>query len=209
MSDKKDQPIEQYNYRDKTAPKLSADFQEKFTVDIKGKKAIKVDGLVALAHTKGLKSMVTKVVQFPSKENGNMCVASTHIVGYDWNPIEEKICEVEYEDFADACPENCGKMTADAYIRMASTRSVGRVLRKYTNIDMVTSEELKDVVSETEPSITENQLADIKMAIKSKSLTPDTFKKILKDVCGTDDIAHCERLTAKQGESVLSVLNAM
>ena len=198
-----------FNYKDKEAPKLSKEFQDKFTVDIKGKRAIKVDGLVALAHTKGIKSMVTRIVQFPSNENGHMCVAATHIVGYDWDPIEEKICEVEYEDFADACPENCGKMTADAYIRMASTRSVGRVLRKYTNIDMVTSEELKDVVNESEPSITENQLADIKTALKSKGLTPEDFKKILKDVCNFEDITHCERLTSKQGDSVLAVLKAM
>lgn len=208
MTEKKE-TNEVYNYKDKTAPKLSQEFQEKFTVDIKGKKAIKVDGLVALAHTKGLKSMVTKVVQFPTNENGHMCIASTHIVGYDWNPVEEKVCEVEYEDFGDACPDNCGKMTAEAYIRMASTRSVGRVLRKYTNIDMVTSEELKDVVNESEPSITEDQLAAIKSVLKEKGLTPDYFKKVLKDVCNFDDITHCERLTAKQGDSVLSVLNAL
>ena len=58
-----------FNYKDKTAPKLSEDFRRKFIITIgKGSnapEAIKVDGLIALAHEKGVKSMITDIKQYP------------------------------------------------------------------------------------------------------------------------------------------------
>ena len=64
-----------YDY--KSAPTLTDEFKKKFVCNIKGKDTIKVDGLVVLAHEKGLKSMKTKVVQFPNQDNQWTCIAST------------------------------------------------------------------------------------------------------------------------------------
>ena len=43
-----------FNYKDKTAPKLNDEFKQKFGVNIKGKEAIKLEGLTAFAHEKDM-----------------------------------------------------------------------------------------------------------------------------------------------------------
>lgn len=158
-----------FNYEDKGAPKLSDEFKAKFVYQIKGgKDAIKADGLVALAHEKGLKSMNVKIVQYPNQDNQWTCIASCKVIGYDWSPIEQKVVEVEFEDFADANAANCTAMTKTSYIRMASTRAVGRALRKYTNVDMVTSEEIGETMA---PSlITYDQINAIKEEFTKKGM---------------------------------------
>lgn len=199
-----------FNYKEKTAPKLSDDFRKKFVITIgKGMnapEAIKVDGLIALAHEKGIKSMETSIVQYPSQENQWTCIAETKVIGYDWNPITDKVEEVVYKDFADANPNNCTAMTKSSYIRMASTRSVGRALRKYTNIDMVCSDEIANAVDNLEPIIDVNELATIKSLVKSKGLSPDDFGKIMLQKFGH---VNYQGLTYKQGSELIEILNNM
>lgn len=195
-----------FNYEDKSAPKLNDDFKRKFIVTIgKGNaEAIKVDGLIALAHEKGIKSMKTKIVQYPSQENQWTCIAATSIIGFDWNPITKQVEEVEYEDFADANPNNCSSMTKSSYIRMASTRSVGRVLRKYTNIDMVCSDEIANTVDNIEPLIEMDELVTIKSLITTKHLTPEAFAKLMIQKFGH---SNYQGLTQKQGHELIELLN--
>lgn len=194
-----------FNYEDKSAPKLDEAFRNKFVISIgKGNaEAIKVDGLIALAHEKGLKSMKTRIIQFPSQENQFTCIAATTVIGYDWNPMTKQIEEVEYEDFADANPNNCTAMTKASYIRMASTRSVGRALRKYTNIDMVCSDEIANAVDNVEPMIEMDQLITIKNLITTKHLTQEAFQKILIQKYGH---ANYQGLTMRQGHEVIEIL---
>lgn len=196
-----------FDYKNHEAPKLTEEFKQKFTVDIKGKKAIKVDGLIAFAHTKGIKECVTKVIQYPSPENNFTCIASCRVVGYDWNPIEQKITEVVYEDFADANPQNCTSMTASSYPRMASTRAVGRALRKYTNIDMVTSEEIGETAAPNNfTPITTGQLNVIKNIITTKKIPQDTCMKILEEHFHTDKFVS---LTQAQGNELIDIYSKL
>lgn len=198
----------EFNYQDKSAPKLSDDFKRKFVITIGkgGAEAIKVDGLITLAHEKGIKSMRTKVIQYPSQENQWTCIATTTVIGYDWNPITKKVEEVEYEDFADANPSNCSSMTKSSYIRMASTRSVGRALRKYTNIDMVCSDEIANAVDNFEPPIEMNELVTIKNLLTSKHMAPEDFNKIMIQKFGHNNY---QGLTQKQGYELIEVLNGL
>lgn len=200
--------MNEFNYKDKSAPKLSEDFKRKFIVNIGkgGTEAIKVDGLIALGHEKGIKSMKTKILQYPSQENQWTCIATTTVIGYDWNPVTEKVEEVEYEDIADANPNNCSSMTKASYIRMASTRSVGRTLRKYTNIDMICSDEIVNTVDNYEPPIEMNELVTIKNLLVSKHLTQDDFGKLMIQKFGHNNY---QGLTQKQGEELISILNNM
>lgn len=197
-----------YNYEEKSAPKLDEAFRNKFVINIGkgGAEAIKVDGLIALAHEKGIKSMKTKIIQFPSQENQFTCIASTTVIGYDWNPATKQIEEVEFEDFADANPNNCTAMTKASYIRMASTRSVGRALRKYTNIDMVCSDEIANAVDIVEPMIDMDQLMTIKNLVSTKGITPEAFQKILMQRYGH---TNYQGLTMKQGHEVVEVLQSI
>lgn len=199
-----------FNYKDKTAPKLSDDFRKKFIITIGknggGTEAIKVDGLIALAHEKGIKSMKTSILQYPSQENQWTCIASTIVVGYDWNPITDQIEEVEYEDFADANPNNCTSMTKNSYIRMASTRSVGRALRKYTNIDMVCSDEISNAVDNFEPPIEMDELIAIRNLLVTKHMTQEAFGKLMIQKFGH---TNYQGLTQKQGFELIDALNGL
>jgi hypothetical protein len=191
-----------YDY--KSAPTLSDEFKKKFVCNIKGKDTIKVDGLVVLAHEKGIKSMKTRVVQFPSQDNQWTCIASTIIIGYGYNPITDKIEEVEFEDFADANPNNCTAMTKASYIRMASTRSVGRVLRKYTDIDMVTSEEINEVIEEPqEPLVDTNTLTKIKTLTVQKHVDAQKFGKFMFSMFGH---TNYQLLKQSEGAALIAAL---
>lgn len=137
-----------YNYKDKGAVKLSDEFRQKFMVNIKGKDAIKLEGLTVLAHEKGMWKLETEIVQYPTQENNFTAICKTTVGGYDYDPITDKVREVVYSDIGDANVGNCTKMVAASFIRMASTRSQARALRKYTNIDMVCTSEMDSVTEE-------------------------------------------------------------
>lgn len=196
-----------YNYKDKSAPKLTDEFKQKFMVNIKGKEAIKVEGLLAVAHDKGIKSLKTDLIQFPSKDNNWTAICQTVIVGYDWDPINGKICEVEFSDIADANENNCTSMVKASYIRMASTRSIGRALRKYTNIDMVCSAELSDITEDSEDSsvqlITTEMLEGVKSLINVKHISKEEFANLLFQTFQTTNYMA---LSKDQGSSLLAVL---
>lgn len=193
-----------FDYENSSVPKLNDDFKRKFIINIKGKDAIKVDGLIALAHDKGIKSMETEIVQFPTQENQWTCIAKTKVVGYGWNPVENKIVEVIFEDFADANPNNCTAMTKTSYIRMASTRSVGRALRKYTNIDMVCSDEIGNVTDEpAEPIIDVNALTTIKTLLNQKHLTQADFSNLMIRHFGH---INYQSLTKTEGDTLIKTL---
>lgn len=195
-----------FNYKDKSAPKLTDDFKKKFIVNIKGKDAIKVDGLIALAHEKGIKSMTTSIIQYPSQENKWTCIAQTIVVGYDWDPIEDKLTTVEYQDFADSTEANCTAMTKASYIRMASTRSVGRTLRKYTNIDMVSSDEIGDSFDNHEPGIDQSSLEMVKLLLHQKGLNQAAFGKIMFDAFNHTSYMG---LTQSDGIKLVNILKAL
>lgn len=193
-----------FDYKDKSAPKLSDDFKKKFSVNIKGKDAIKLEGLTALAHVKGIKSMITDIIQFPSDQNGWTAICKTTVVGYDYSPELNKVIEVTYSDIGDANVNNCGKMVAASYIRMASTRSQARALRKYTNIDMVCSSELSDALEEPpEELVSSNQLMEIKELIKAKGLNQNSFGQIMFQLFQHQNYTS---LTVSQGNMLIETL---
>jgi hypothetical protein len=202
--------MSEFNYKDKTAPKLTEEFKQKFTVNIKGKDAIKVEGLLAFAHEKGIKRMVTDLIQFPNKDNNWTAICKTIVIGYDWDPINDKLCEVEFSDIADANENNCTSMVKASYIRMASTRSIGRALRKYTNIDMVCSAELSDVVEDAPeqqaPSITTEMLNTVKELVQTKGLDKNAFATML---FGLFQSTNYMALTVPQGNVLIASLSAL
>ncbi len=193
-----------YNYKDKETVKLTDEFKQKFIVNIKGKDAVKAEGLTVLAHQKGIWKMETKIIQFPTPENDMTAICETTIGGYDYDPVTDKIREVVYSDIGDANPSNCTKMVATAFIRMASTRSQARALRKYTNIDMVSTSELETVVGEPpEPLITTQQLTEAKTIIKANGITNNVFGELLTELFGHQNYMQ---LTQSQGVTLLNAL---
>ena len=152
-------------------------------MNIKGNEAIKADGIKILAHEKGIKKLTVKIIQFPNAENNNMCIAEAYLVGYDWDPIEKKVVEVEYTDFGDASPSNCSAMVASSFIRMASTRATARVLKNYTNVGMVSYEELGSATAEPVQLITPNQTEMIRSLMQEKGISQGEARDMMLRLC--------------------------
>lgn len=190
-----------WNYQGNNDP--SQEWKDKYIVNIKGKEAVTVAGLTILAHAKGIKSLKTKIIQYPSKENDMTAICETTLVGYDWSPMEKKMVEVEFTAIGDANVGNCTPMVAKSYIRMAETRSVGRCLGKYVDLPMVTSEEIYNAIDV--PGISNAQIKMISNIMKTNSLDVATSKKICLSVSGKDSV---KSLNANEAAEYINRLSA-
>lgn len=123
---------EKKGFLKKRQPKLD----ERFIKNIEGKDFVLYAGLLDLAHQKGMTSMEVEILQFPTKENGNMAIIKAF--------AESKMGE-SFSDVGDADPTNCNIKVAKHLLRMASTRAKARALRDFTNIGMTCLEELGDL----------------------------------------------------------------
>lgn len=190
-----------FNYRESGAPKLTDEFKSKFIVNIKGKEAVLAEGIKVLAHEKGIKKLNARIVQFPNKDNDNMCIVEAHLVGYDWDPVEKKVTEVEYTAIGDASPRNCTSMVSAAFIRMAETRAISRVLKNYTNIGMVAFEELSSATEEVVEMINANQINEIAALMKQRSITKEVGRQMMIETCGKDNLRG---LTAEDAVNLIA-----
>lgn len=198
-----------YDYKKKSSPKLSDEFKAMYIVNIKGKEAIKVEGLTIIAHQKGIWKLDVDVIQFPTQENKWTAICKATVGGYDWDPVKNEIREVVYTDIADANPENCTSMVAKSFIRMASTRALGRVFRKYTNVDMLCSSEMEDVVEPQKPKeqlITVQQLNEVKALLHKKGVNAQTFANIMNQIFHKNNYME---LTVSEGDNLIAQLNKM
>jgi hypothetical protein len=118
-------------FLEKHTPKLD----ERWVTKIEGKEFVKYPGLLDLAHQHGLSSIEVDIVQMPTKDNGNFAVCRATVMS--------KIGET-FTDVGDANPGNCSSKVSKHLLRMASTRSIARALRSYTNVGMTALEELAD-----------------------------------------------------------------
>jgi hypothetical protein len=118
-------------FLEKHVPRLD----ERWITKIEGKEFVKYPGLLDLAHQHGLSSIEVDIVQMPTNDNGNFAVCRATVMS--------KIGET-YTDIGDANPANCSSKVAKHLLRMASTRSIARALRSYTNVGMTALEELAD-----------------------------------------------------------------
>lgn len=125
----------------KQSPKLD----ERFVIQIDGKEFVKFQGLLDLGHQKGISQIEVEPLQLPTGDNGHYAVCKATIIGRGGE---------SFTDIGDANPQNCSSKVAKHLLRLASTRSIARALRAYTNIGMTCLEELadlNDVVGKGEP----------------------------------------------------------
>ena len=109
--------------------------RDEFLITRQGKQFVLFAGLLDQAHTEGLKSIDTDLVQVPDADNGNVAIVKA-------------VCEMEdgrkFSGIGDASPENVGRNIAPHIIRMAETRSKARALRDAINIGATALEELAE-----------------------------------------------------------------
>ena len=112
-----------------------ASINEKFIVNLKGKDFVTYEGLLDLAHQKGLISIDIELLQIPSKENDMTAITKA----------TAKTDKETFVDIGDASPRSVNSMIGPHIIRMASTRAKARALRDLTNVGMTALEELAEV----------------------------------------------------------------
>ncbi|MBI4438199.1 hypothetical protein HY631_04575 [Candidatus Uhrbacteria bacterium] len=89
-------------------------------------------GLLARAHEEGLRSIVTRLVQVPSPDNGMTAIVEATV----------ETSKGTFAGIGDANPDNVNRKVAAHLIRMAETRAKARALRDAVNIGTVALEEL-------------------------------------------------------------------
>jgi hypothetical protein len=116
------------------------------TIDIHDKEGRKIgekevatySGILALAHDEGLRSIITKLVQVPTKENGTVAIVTAVV----------RTNRGVFTAIGDANPGNVNRRIAAHVIRMAETRAKARALRDAVDIGTVALEELGELVED-------------------------------------------------------------
>ena len=99
---------------------------EKFVIDLQGKKFVTFEGLLDEFHKGGGKEISTEIVN-----KDPLIIQAT-----------AKGTKGTFQGIGDASDENVNSMIQKHKIRMAETRAIARALRWYTNIGMCSAEEL-------------------------------------------------------------------
>jgi len=99
-----------------------------FITQIHGKDFIKLEGLLAMAHDRGLESLTVSLLQ--ADDTLAICEATCDLDGK------------HFTDIGDASPGNVNKAVAKHFIRCAASRAKARVLRSALGIGMCSVEEM-------------------------------------------------------------------
>jgi hypothetical protein len=106
--------------------------REEYMIERQGKRFVLYAGLLEEAHTRGLRSIETELLQVPAAENGEVAIVRA-VVRFE---------EGKYVGLGDASPQNVNRQIAPHLIRMAETRAKARALRDAINVGVTAFEEL-------------------------------------------------------------------
>lgn len=108
--------------------------KREFMIERQGRAFVLYAGLLDEAHSQGLKSIRTSLIQVPGPENGTVAICFAEV-------ITDK---GTYTGIGDASPDNVARMMVPHIIRMAETRAKARALRDSINVGVTAFEELGD-----------------------------------------------------------------
>jgi predicted amidohydrolase YtcJ len=106
--------------------------REEYMIERQGKRFVLYAGLLEEAHSRGLRSIETELLQVPAKENGEVAIVKAVI----------RTEEGKFGGIGDASPQNVNRAIAPPLIRMAETRAKARALRDAINVGVTAFEEL-------------------------------------------------------------------
>jgi hypothetical protein len=102
------------------------------------KEVVTYAGVLALAHEDGLRSIRTKLVQVPNKENDQTAIVTATV----------RTNKGVFAGIGDANPGNVNRRIAPHLIRMAETRAKARALKDSVNVGIVALEELGELIGD-------------------------------------------------------------
>jgi predicted amidohydrolase YtcJ len=106
--------------------------REEYMIERQGKRFVLYAGLLEEAHSRGLRSIETELLQVPGGENGDVAIVRAVVRTEDG----------KFTGIGDASPENVNRTIAPHVIRMAETRAKARALRDAINVGVTAFEEL-------------------------------------------------------------------
>ncbi|CAA9442691.1 MAG: hypothetical protein AVDCRST_MAG02-214 [uncultured Rubrobacteraceae bacterium] len=106
--------------------------REEYMIERQGKRFVLYAGLLEEAHTRGLRSIETELLQVPAAENGDVAIVRAVV----------RLEDGKYAGIGDASPQNVGRQIVPHIIRMAETRAKARALRDAINVGVTAFEEL-------------------------------------------------------------------
>lgn len=127
--------------------------RDDFIITRQGKQYALYEGLLDEAHTRGLRSIDTELLQVPDAENGQVAIvkAVAELPKVDrqtgeilLDPETKKPIIGRFSGIGDASPQNVNRQIAPHIIRQAETRAKARALRDAINVGAIPFEELSD-----------------------------------------------------------------
>jgi hypothetical protein len=106
--------------------------REEYMIERQGKRFVLYAGLLEEAHSRGLRSIETDLLQVPEAGNGEVAIVRAVVRTEDG----------KFTGIGDASPENVNRNIAPHVIRMAETRAKARALRDAINVGVTAFEEL-------------------------------------------------------------------
>jgi hypothetical protein len=166
-------------------PILSPEFLNRFVIsEVKGDDDyISVDGLIALAHERGpFEIPDMTIICIPTKDNGYYAAVKVTIRGVQNNKYTGNVEPCLFTEVGDASRESVpNKYIWPHLLRMASTRSVGRALRSYLNIPILTAEEMAAFEG---PPANDEQMEYIKELYEIKEFDKGDYRNYLSEIIG-------------------------
>ncbi|GIW11045.1 MAG: hypothetical protein KatS3mg061_2102 [Dehalococcoidia bacterium] len=120
--------------------------KKEFIVERQGKTFVLYAGLLDEAHSRGLRSIRTELLQVPNETNGQTAIV--------FATVETELGT--FTGLGDAAPYNVSPQMQTCLIRMAETRAKARALRDAVNVAAVALEELPPEETEL-PELTEDR----------------------------------------------------
>lgn len=110
----------------------------KYIITLQGREFVRYEGLLSLAHERGLVGIRTQLLQAPSEANNQTAICFAEVTFRNPDTGVESV----FTGIGDASPANVSRNIVPHAIRMAETRSKARALRDGTNVGMTALEEL-------------------------------------------------------------------
>ena len=105
--------------------------REEYMIERQGKRFVLYAGLLEEAHSRGLRSIETDLLQVPDAGNGEVAIVRAVVRTEDG----------KFTGIGDASPENVNRTIAPHVIRMAETRAKARALRDAITVGVTAFEE--------------------------------------------------------------------